>query len=163
MKNCDNCGAPLTLVEGRGYFYCVYCTTFHFPTDLESSADGVTSLGQEHDAECPICKVALFAGTIEGRRAMYCEKCRGVLLPSDDFGKIVMARRSKYVDQDADPIPLNPEDLKRKVPCPMCGNLMDAHPYYGPGAVVVDSCGRCRMVWLDHGEIAAIERAPGHR
>jgi Zn-finger nucleic acid-binding protein len=38
---------------------------------------------------------------------------------------------------------------------------MDVHPYYGPGAVVLDSCARCTLIWLDHGEIAAIERAPG--
>jgi Zn-finger nucleic acid-binding protein len=40
---------------------------------------------------------------------------------------------------------------------------MDVHPYYGPGSQVIDSCPHCRLVWLDAGELAAIERAPGRR
>jgi Zn-finger nucleic acid-binding protein len=38
---------------------------------------------------------------------------------------------------------------------------MDVHPYYGPGNVVIDTCGKCGLVWLDHGEMAVIENAPG--
>jgi Zn-finger nucleic acid-binding protein len=40
---------------------------------------------------------------------------------------------------------------------------MEVHPYYGPGSQVIDSCHRCRLVWIDSGELAAIEKAPGRR
>jgi Zn-finger nucleic acid-binding protein len=36
-----------------------------------------------------------------------------------------------------------------------------AHPYYGPGNVVVDSCTTCDLIWLDFGELKQIVDAPG--
>jgi Zn-finger nucleic acid-binding protein len=38
---------------------------------------------------------------------------------------------------------------------------MDTHPYYGPGNVVIDNCGRCGLVWLDFGELDRIISAAG--
>ena len=38
---------------------------------------------------------------------------------------------------------------------------MATHPYYGPGNVVLDSCGACDLVWLDFGELKQIVDAPG--
>jgi Zn-finger nucleic acid-binding protein len=38
---------------------------------------------------------------------------------------------------------------------------MDTHPYYRPGAVVIDACMPCRLVCLDRGELSAIVKAPG--
>ena len=43
--------------------------------------------------------------------------------------------------------------------CPGCGEQMEVHPYYGPGNVLIDSCGECALVWLDRGEIATISRS----
>jgi hypothetical protein len=39
--------------------------------------------------------------------------------------------------------------------------MMDVHPYYGPGNVVVDTCRKCDLVWLDFGELQQIGDAPG--
>jgi Zn-finger nucleic acid-binding protein len=36
---------------------------------------------------------------------------------------------------------------------------METHPYHGGGAVMIDDCDRCGLVWLDRGEIARIVRA----
>jgi Zn-finger nucleic acid-binding protein len=38
---------------------------------------------------------------------------------------------------------------------------METHPYYGPGNVIIDSCGECDLVWLDFGELKQISDAPG--
>jgi len=38
---------------------------------------------------------------------------------------------------------------------------MATHPYYGPGNVVIDSCGQCELIWLDFGELEQIVAAPG--
>jgi Zn-finger nucleic acid-binding protein len=35
------------------------------------------------------------------------------------------------------------------------------HPYYGPGNVVIDTCSRCDLIWLDFGELKQIADAPG--
>jgi Zn-finger nucleic acid-binding protein len=38
---------------------------------------------------------------------------------------------------------------------------MSTHPYYGPGTIVIDNCDRCKVVWLDYGELARVVNAPG--
>ena len=38
---------------------------------------------------------------------------------------------------------------------------MHASPYSGPGNVVIDSFAECVYVWLDHGDLASVERAAG--
>jgi hypothetical protein len=35
---------------------------------------------------------------------------------------------------------------------------MDTHPYFGGGNVVVNTCERCSVIWLDAGKLALIER-----
>jgi len=163
--NCTNCGAPVELVEGRGYFYCDFCSTLKFPekSDTQGSEDGVTPLGEDTDWDCPVCHGMLEHAVIEEARVHYCGECRGVLVDSETFAAVIHTRRAQYSGADSKPTPLNPEDLARKIRCPLCHLPMDAHPYYGPGAVVIDSCCRCKVVWLDHCEIAAIESAPGRR
>jgi Zn-finger nucleic acid-binding protein len=161
--NCTNCGAPMRLIDDRDYFCCDYCSTFHFPEPLEASADGVTPLDQKSDVDCPVCQVPLSAGSIEGHRVLFCETCRGVLVRGENLMQIVRKRRAQRSGPGERPQPLNQEELKRHIHCPVCGRKMDVHPYYGPGNVVIDSCLRCHLTWLDHGEIAAIERAPGAR
>lgn len=160
---CDNCGAPLRLVAGRDYFCCDYCVTFHYPADTDESADGVKPLGEQAATNCPVCHAGLGVGSVEGRHVDYCAKCQGVFVSNDDFAGIVNARRARHTGPPDRPVPIDPEQLKRVLRCPACGKRMDAHPYYGPGNVVIDSCGACRMVWLDRGEIATIEAAPGER
>jgi Zn-finger nucleic acid-binding protein len=56
---------------------------------------------------------------------------------------------------------VNEEELERETACPRCERMMETHPYYGPGNVVIDNCPRCSLVWLDYGELAAIRDAPG--
>ena len=38
---------------------------------------------------------------------------------------------------------------------------MDVHPYYGPGNIVIDTCSRCDVIWLDFGELKQVTDAPG--
>jgi hypothetical protein len=40
---------------------------------------------------------------------------------------------------------------------------MEAHPYFGGGNAVVDTCDRCNLIWLDAGELAVIERYVPHQ
>jgi len=53
----------------------------------------------------------------------------------------------------------NPSD--REIACPMCGEPMIGHDYGGPGNVVIDTCERCLVNWLDQGELRRIAMAPG--
>ncbi len=163
--NCTNCGAPVELAEGRGYCYCRFCSTFRFLDNADSldSPDGITPLGQDTDWNCPVCDGVLQHAVIEDCRVRYCPDCRGVLVASDTFAAVVQLRRSRFREPDQVPIPLNPDDLNRVIRCPLCDLPMAVHPYYGPGNIVIDSCHRCHVVWLDHGELALVESAPGRR
>lgn len=158
---CESCGASMKLMDGRDYFVCEYCARMSFPEAATASLDRVNVLGARSELACPLCDDDLVSGSLEGRRMLHCERCRGVLVANDDFAAIVKSRRGKRTDSPDKPRAIDPADMKRRLRCPSCGNTMDAHPYYGPGNVVVDSCGRCFLVWLDHGEITMIERAPG--
>jgi Zn-finger nucleic acid-binding protein len=157
--NCENCGAPMVLVRDRDYFFCEYCGSFHFP---EESSNGITVLDESPDnLRCPICQNTLSRASIDGCRALYCKKCRGILTDQPSFTKIVNSRRARASGPPDKPRPLNPEELQRQIRCPYCGEMMETHPYYGPGNIVIDTCRRCHVIWLDHGELGEVTDAPG--
>ena len=150
-------------VEGRNYLKCGYCHSFIFPTELEDSADRITPLHERGNIDCPVCGEHLVAGAFDNKRIAYCERCRGVLIPNEVFGQVVRDRRRRYKGSDESPVPIDPRQYDRRLDCPRCNRKLEVHPYHGPGSVVIDSCASCHLIWLDHGEIAAIERAPGQR
>jgi Zn-finger nucleic acid-binding protein len=56
---------------------------------------------------------------------------------------------------------MNPDELRRQLACPLCGRPMLAHPYLGPGNIVIDTCDTCNVIWLDYGELDRAVNAPG--
>jgi len=153
----------MKFLDGRGYFVCEYCTSFHFPDESEASSEGVKRLEEKSDLACPVCRVPLVQAALEGNRVAHCEKCRGILLSNPSFADIVRIRRARHEGPVDRPRPLDRDAMKRRICCPACDGLMDVHPYYGPGNAVIDTCARCGLIWLDHGELGVIERAPGTR
>ena len=156
--NCPNCGAPMTLVPGHDYYTCAYCTTFVFP---EQTEDHVRVLAEPVGLSCPLCKHALVAGSVAGTRVGYCARCRGILANRESFAGVVRTLRSRAKTPAIDPQPVKHDQLARRLPCPQCGRLMDVHPYYGPGNIIIDTCGACQLIWLDHGELGSVVDAPG--
>ncbi len=158
--NCPNCGAPMHLVRDRDYWVCPYCTTFHFPDEND---EGVRVLGEESRLLCPVCHVELVSAAVEQAPVRTCPRCRGILAEPPDFRRIVDMRRRTSAKKEHVLRPLDRAELERSIRCPQCARAMDAHPYYGPGNAVVDSCGHCALVWLDHGELTVIVTAPEER
>ncbi len=159
--NCPNCAAAMRLVEGRGYFVCDYCATFHFP-DAVDGQDSVFRLERAARFTCPVCPAQqLEEASIVGRPVEHCTSCRGVLVDNDTLFLVVRDLRARYTRPSEQPTPLRPEEYEREINCPRCARRMETHPYYGPGNVVIDTCAGCTLVWLDHGEIGVIQRAPG--
>jgi Zn-finger nucleic acid-binding protein len=145
----------MTLVAGRDYFRCDYCISFHFPEG--TGEDGVRVLENPTGLECPVCRSALQDGRVEGEAVQFCSSCRGFLATNPAFCGVVHKRRSKRPRGES-PNSFEPTELKRKLDCPNCRKRMDTHPYYGGGRVVVDTCPRCTLIWLDAGELTVIER-----
>lgn len=154
--NCVNCSAPMVLIRDRDYFMCDHCGSFHFPKEKE---DGIRPLGQTTGLHCPSCGRELEAAAIEGHMVKTCPNCRGILARRRAFAIIVEKRRVTRQGTNPFPKPISDEERTRRLSCPICRRPMDAHPYLGPGAVLVDTCGECCVIWLDAGELTTIERA----
>lgn len=159
--NCDNCGATMRYVDGRGYFTCDYCATRR---DHHSSLEGddrVAFSTTPVATSCPTCRERLHEAALDGYRVEACNACGGILTNHGVFGKVIKIRRAASADGRRTPAPIDPREFERSIACPSCRRRMEVHPYYGPGAVVIDTCAGCGLVWLDRGELRAIELAPG--
>lgn len=157
--NCQNCGAPMVLVRQQDYWFCEYCGAFHFPPESE---DGVRLLdAASEEMRCPLCRVQLSLGSIDGYQVRTCDRCRGVLAPQLSFGEIVKRRRAKASGPGVQPAALDRSQLERVIYCPGCSRKMETHPYYGPGNIIIDTCPHCRVLWLDFGELRQVTDAPG--
>jgi Zn-finger nucleic acid-binding protein len=159
--NCRNCGGAMDLHSTRGYFFCRYCGSFHFPE--ATAADGIRVLGQlDSGAPCPACKARLATAILdESHSVQYCGNCRGALMSRETFADVVNLRRAWSTTPPAEPRALERAELNRVVSCPRCASQLATHPYYGPGNVVIDTCANCDVVWLDFGELKQIVDAPG--
>jgi len=157
---CPSCGAPMHLVGDKEYLRCDYCASVHFP-DLNS--EGVRILDEPAGVLCPVCELQLVHAAIAGQRMLYCTHCHGMLISMGCFAGVIQDLRA---GREASAITLHAtdfRDLERRILCPQCGQMMDTHPYGGPGNIVIDDCERCSLNWLDYGELQRIVRAPDRR
>lgn len=160
--SCQKCGGVARVVAGQEYHHCVYCTSLIQVAEV--SVDRIEPTGTILDCQCPSCTALLQTGLVDGRRALYCNTCFGVLLRQDDFGGIVRERQAKRVGMEpVEPRPIDPAAFVRRLNCPSCDKVMETHPYYGPGNIVIDSCTACNFIWLDHGELTSVEQASAPR
>jgi Zn-finger nucleic acid-binding protein len=156
--NCANCGGGLRPVGNRNYFRCPYCETFHFP---EETGDGVAVVGGDAEYACPVCAGSLARAAIDGHEVKYCRACRGFLAANATFGQVVRLKRARQTPAPAVALPFEQDELKRRIKCPGCRKPMDTHPYHAGGNAVIDTCHRCRFVWLDAGELTVIGNYSG--
>lgn len=153
--NCPNCGAALKLLPNRKHFQCGHCSSLHFP---EPIGEGVVLLDREHPHNCPCCNRPLAAAALDGGNVGYCGECHGLLLESDHFASVIASRRETQGLRHQIVEPIDPTEFRRSTRCPKCGKRNDTHTYGGGGNAVIDSCHRCRLVWLDAGELTVLER-----
>lgn len=155
--NCPNCGAALEPVPNRSHLRCPYCRSLHFP---EPVGEGIIPLGCDHAYDCPCCDRRLEAAVLDGDRVGYCPHCRGLLLASDHFARVVARRRETGALRNKWVEPIDPAEFRRITRCPRCGRKTDTHTYGGGGNAVIDSCVYCRLVWLDAGELTVLGQFP---
>ncbi len=156
--NCPSCGAPMHLKPDEDSLKCDFCQSVYFP---EKNEDGVRVLGEPSDESCPLCNIPLTQGAIAKQRILYCSGCHGMLIPMQVFQGIVdelQATADRTLVQPA----FDSQDLQRRIDCPQCHQRMDTHLYAGPGNVVIDSCEKCSLNWLDRGKLVHIVHAPDY-
>ena len=157
--NCPNCGAPMLLMRDLDYFFCQYCGTFHFPN---ANIEGVRLLeALPYPVDCPVCHEPFFRASINLYPALHCKKCRGTLMRQFFFGEVVQYLRARAAGPADRPRMLDQTELNRRIRCPYCHEVMETHPYAGPGNIVIDTCPNCSIIWLDYGEINKVINAPG--
>jgi len=158
-----SCGLSLVVRPGYQHAVCDGCQRHWFPTSIESSEDGIVPVGKKVGFDCPRCHVPMEVGKIGRTQVCFCEQCRGFTVDSESLGGIIMAGRSQYAGPDDPPIRVDMFELEVQQNCPACFAKMEAHHYYGPGNVILDTCTGCQLAWLDHGELSKIIRASGPR
>jgi Zn-finger nucleic acid-binding protein len=157
--NCPNCGAAMRFDKARECLSCEFCGDVRM---LDPDPDGVAMLGTASPLECPVCAIPLTEAAVHGRQLLCCSRCRGLLIPMDGFVGLTWDLRSGREPSPEPPPAFDPRGLRRTIPCPQCRKRMDTHLYAGPGNVIIDSCSRCHLDWLDRGELQRIASAPDH-
>ncbi len=160
--NCATCGGPLHFDVLKTGGLCPHCNSRN-ALRSDVPAEGLDVLELSTESHCSRCDSPMNAALLDGRPAQYCGQCHGILIADEDFADVVWERRASYTGLDTIPEPIDPRELSERAFCPDCSAPMDCHPYYGPGNAVIDACTRCGWIWLDSGELEAIESAPGRR
>lgn len=161
--NCRNCGAPLTLAAFSHVAQCLHCGSRNVLTQDERGTDRIVWSGDSANMDCPRCAEQLVHASLDSHPAKACPDCHGIMLTNAAFGSLVRKRRAEFRGADRTLRPMDLDQLSDPIYCPECRWTMEVHPYYGPGNQIIDSCVRCGLVWIDSGEMTAIEQAPGRR
>jgi Zn-finger nucleic acid-binding protein len=143
----------------RGLFTCDHCGS----QQEAAVALAYVDLLSETPSPCPLCSTPLSASRLEGYSLLCCARCFGMLIDMNRFAAVIEVMRSYETRsvRTAPPRRQNPGD--RLLDCPACGQPMVGHLYAGPGNVVIDTCERCLVNWLDPGELRRMAMAPDWR
>jgi len=142
--------------SGRGVLVCDHCGTQQEPPAL---IEYLELLG-ETSRSCPTCSTPLSNSRLEGHPLLCCARCFGMLIDMNRFATVIEVVRAceTRAFRSVPSRRQNPGD--RLLGCPGCGQPMVGHLYEGPGNVVIDTCERCLVNWLDPGELRRIAMAP---
>ena len=108
--------------------------------------------------KCPVCMTTELARTeYEGTSVKICPACHGFLLATNSLKRIErnMEMNADLLSEEAAERQDSPGELK----CPRCFIAMKkASAPYGLD-FTIDTCGSCGILWLDGGEIEALQSA----
>jgi Zn-finger nucleic acid-binding protein len=138
---------------------CGHCGT---ERDAPLLSDRLEWLG-DTPTRCPACASALRAATLEGYALLACPRCAGMLVEMPSFAAVIDAVRADAVSSPRAVPPRRQQPGERGMRCPACGQPMISHLYGGPGNIVIDTCERCLVNWLDAGELRRAATAPDAR
>ena len=132
--NCHNCGGAMELFAVARLFLLPILRILSFSRD-EGRRRHPAGRRDPDASNCAVCDKPLASAMLDETHPMrYCRNCRGVLIARDEALPAVVENRRAWATGTPDPpVPLNPDDLSRKVRCPVCKGAMVTHPYLRPG------------------------------
>jgi Zn-finger nucleic acid-binding protein len=154
--NCEQCGAPIKVEDSKDFFHCDYCGSFQFS---DPNKDGIALLDMLSLYGCPNCQRPLVTAIIKDVRIFSCPSCRGNLISQAKLLTIIKRAASPDMVGEVPSYPPDRSEIQRKLVCPGCQKTMEAYPYAGPGNIIIQGCSRCRLIWLDFGELFRIVRS----
>ena len=140
--------------RNAGVAVCGHCGS----SERLSGIAVLIEIGGVTDRKCPACQTALSSGTLDGRPLSFCRGCEGLLIEIENFVDVIDAARAREEQSGTIP-PRRQTPGDRILNCPSCQSPMLSHFYGGPGNLVIDTCERCDLNWLDPGELRRIARA----
>jgi Zn-finger nucleic acid-binding protein len=146
----------MRLDEARNVLICDHCGS---QRELPASL-GYVKLGSQTSHLCPLCSTPLSASRLDGYPLLCCARCSGMLIAMNCLAAVIDAVRIRE-NRSVRAVPARDQvPGERTIACPLCGKPMLAHIYGGPGNVVIDSCEKCQVNWLDAGELRRMALAP---
>jgi Zn-finger nucleic acid-binding protein len=146
----------MRIIRDKGLLICDHCG---HQQDAPAVSEELQVLS-ESSQSCPICATPLSNSRLHGHPVFSCGTCSGLLIEMNRFAAIIQAVRAYDVGSFRTTMPRRQEPGERTLPCPLCAKPLVSHTYAGPGNVVIDSCERCLVNWLDQGELRRIALAP---
>lgn len=115
--------------------------------------------------KCPRDEQELKPATYEGHITVHtCSLCGGMWLDKGELEEIeeiighdYRAELSRIPDFIGNAFEMARQLNSRNIPCPACGAITESTEYAYCSQVVIDRCPECGGVWLDKGELEAIE------
>ncbi len=93
-----------------------------------------------------------------------CPTCRGIWLDPGELESIQKTQEIDYSDKlkagvNKDAMQYNRDRQLEAEPinCPSCATLMEKHEHNHNSLIVIDFCPSCKGIWLDEGELEALE------
>ncbi len=102
---------------------------------------------------CPDCKQPLQSTFYEDVQVHFCLQCKGFFLGKQHLQQIVKIREA-VIPRDSSPVRRRPETSRR---CPQCQEVMKKGKYGKLSTTSFDLCEQCASLWLDQGELDAIQ------
>ena len=106
--------------------------------------------------QCPSCDHPLEGSRYEGQFLRHCPGCSGYLAEHNNL-RIIERKREVTVPAQAAGTTTRQAGEEFILLCPRCKVTMKKFRYGKEPAVTVDQCRRCKALWLDAGELEAIQ------
>lgn len=107
-------------------------------------------------ASCPRCAKALEEEQLDELSFRCCRDCKGMLLLHTDLIGVLEKSWHAVPREKAETTSFRVTEGWQNEPkynCPDCSQTMEKYGYMGIGAVQIDRCDPCALVWLDADEL----------